>query len=144
MRAPAFQHEALFYAGQDEFLAETVPFIEEGIAANEPILVAVDAGKIARLKAELDGGSEAVAFVDMIALGRNPGCIIPAWRDFVAEHCAEGRPVRGIGEPIWAERTPAEMVECHRHEWLVNHLCDLVQLRSLPGGNVARLHMSLS
>jgi hypothetical protein len=25
--------------------------------------------------------------------------------------------------------------------WLVNQLCDLVQMRSLPGGNVVRLHM---
>src|SRR5207244_2662029 len=27
---------------------------------------------------------------------------------------------RGIGEPIWAGRSPAELVECHRHESLLN------------------------
>lgn len=27
---------------------------------------------------------------------------------------------RGIGEPIWAARTPAELVECQRHETLLN------------------------
>ena len=33
---------------------------------------------------------------------------------------ARGRPMRGIGEPIWAERSPAELVECQRHESLLN------------------------
>jgi hypothetical protein len=27
--------------------------------------------------------------------------------------------------------------------WIVNHLCDLVQLRSSPAGNVVRLHMAI-
>ena len=31
-----------------------------------------------------------------------------------------GKRLRGIGEPIWAARTPAEMAECHRHEGLLN------------------------
>src|SRR4030095_13290400 len=30
------------------------------------------------------------------------------------------RRARGIGEPIWAARTPAELVECQRHETLLN------------------------
>ena len=52
-----------------------------------------------RWGAELGGEGEAVQFVDMPALGRNPARIIPAWRDFVDEHGAGGRPLRGIGEP---------------------------------------------
>ena len=31
-----------------------------------------------------------------------------------------GGRARGIGEPIWAGRTPAELVECQRHETLLN------------------------
>jgi MEDS: MEthanogen/methylotroph, DcmR Sensory domain len=49
----------------------------------------------------------------------NPARIIPAWRDFVASVDGRGH-ARGIGEPIWAERTPAELVECQRHETLLN------------------------
>jgi anti-sigma regulatory factor (Ser/Thr protein kinase) len=67
----------------------------------------------------LGGEDKGVEFVDMAALGRNPACIIPAWRDFV-DRQTEGRPVRGIGEPIWAGRSPAELVECQRHECLLN------------------------
>jgi anti-sigma regulatory factor (Ser/Thr protein kinase) len=51
-------------------------------------------------------------------VGTNPARIIPAWNDFVTAH--EGRRLRGIGEPIWAERSPDELVECQRHESLLN------------------------
>ena len=59
-----------------------------------------------------------VRFAAMAALGRNPACIIPAWRDFVREG-GDG-PRLGIGEPVWPERSPAELVECRRHEALLN------------------------
>ena len=116
----AFHHEALFYRGDDEFLDGTVPFVREGVSAGEPALVAVDPRKAERMKADLGEDAEAVQFVDMPNLGRNPARIIPAWRDFVKEHLAEGSPVRGIGEPIWPGRSRAELMECQRHEWLLN------------------------
>jgi anti-sigma regulatory factor (Ser/Thr protein kinase) len=56
----------------------------------------------------------------MAGVGANPAWIIPAWRRFLDEHGADGRPVRGIGEPIWPERSPDELVECQRHEGLLN------------------------
>ncbi len=56
----------------------------------------------------------------MREIGRNPGTLIPAWRDFVDRHAAEGRGVRGVGEPMWRERTPAAKAECHHHEALLN------------------------
>jgi anti-sigma regulatory factor (Ser/Thr protein kinase) len=61
-----------------------------------------------------------VQFADMVELGRNPACIIPAWRDFVAPHLDAGRQPRGIGEPVWAERTPEELVEAQLHESLLD------------------------
>ena len=47
-RLPTFRHEALFYAGDDEFLQGTVPFILEGLAQHEPVLVVVSEPKIAQ------------------------------------------------------------------------------------------------
>ncbi len=55
----------------------------------------------------------------MDAVGTNPARIIPAWRAFVDEHAGK-RPFRGIGEPIWAGRSADELVECQRHEALLN------------------------
>jgi anti-sigma regulatory factor (Ser/Thr protein kinase) len=117
-RAP-FRHEALFYANHDGFMQGATSFIREGLASHEPALVVVNAEKIDQLHRELDDATGLVRFADMDDVGTNPARIIPAWRDFVDEHAGLG-PFRGIGEPIWAARTPAELVECQRHESLLN------------------------
>jgi anti-sigma regulatory factor (Ser/Thr protein kinase) len=54
----------------------------------------------------------------MAEVGRNPARIIPAWQDFLTD--AGGAEVRGVGEPIWAGRSPDALIECERHEALLN------------------------
>lgn len=98
----------------------TLPFVRDGVRAGEPVLVAVEQPKIELLREGLGEDARGVRFVEMRALGRNPGCIIPAWREFVAEHVSDGRRARGIGEPVWAGRSHAEIHECHQHEALLN------------------------
>jgi anti-sigma regulatory factor (Ser/Thr protein kinase) len=115
-----FRHEALLYAGDDAFADATLPFIRAAVAGREPILVVVGAAKIDRLRAELGDDATDVAFEDMAGVGTNPARIIPAWREFVDRNAAPGRRLRGIGEPIWAGRSAAELVECQRHECLLN------------------------
>ena len=115
-----FRHEALLYAGDDGFLAATIPFIRDGIAAGDAILVVVDAPKLERLRAALGDDADAVELADMAAVGANPGRIIAAWREFVDRYAGSGRRLRGIGEPINPRRAGAELVECHRHEELLN------------------------
>jgi anti-sigma regulatory factor (Ser/Thr protein kinase) len=116
----AFRHEAMFYSGDDGFLAGTIPFLAEAITAEQPALVVVSEPHIALLRAGIERSGDYVFFADMAAVGRNPARIIPAWREFLDSHASDGRPVRGIGEPIWPTRTPAELVECQRHEALLN------------------------
>jgi anti-sigma regulatory factor (Ser/Thr protein kinase) len=121
--APAragYQHEAFLYRSEAEFLAGTVPFIRAGLTADEPVLVAVVKPRLDLIAAALGADADRVALVDMAVLGANPARIIPAWRRFVTDHDADLRPVRGIGEPIWAGRSPAELVECQLHEALLN------------------------
>jgi anti-sigma regulatory factor (Ser/Thr protein kinase) len=122
--ANAFRHEALLYAGIDEFMAAAVSFLREGAAAGEAAMVAVDERKIRMLQEALGPDAETVSFVEMHGLGRNPARIIPAWRDFVSEHAGSGRGLRGIGEPVWAGRSAAEMTECECHESLLNRAFD--------------------
>jgi len=116
----SYRHEAYLYRGEDEFLAGTVPFVRDGVLAAEPVMVAVSAARIAAMRDALGAEAEGVAFVDMGGLGHNPARIIPAWQEFVDQTCAGGRPARGIGEPIWPGRRPAELVECQLHEALLN------------------------
>jgi anti-sigma regulatory factor (Ser/Thr protein kinase) len=115
-----FSHEALLYANDEDFLDGTLPFVRDGVAAGEPVLVALAAEKNERLRGELGGDADRVLFADMRELGANPARILPAWLDFVSAHGAGGGPMRGIGEPIWAERQGPELVECQRHESLLN------------------------
>lgn len=116
----SFRHEAFLYAGESEFLGGTLEFIHDGLEADEPTLVVVEDAKAQRLRDELDGDVDGVLFADMDLVGHNPAHIIPAWRAFVDEHAGTGKRLRGIGEPVSPRRTPAELVECQRHEELLN------------------------
>jgi anti-sigma regulatory factor (Ser/Thr protein kinase) len=116
---PDFRHAALFYGGDDGYVDGLAPFIREGIEAEEPVRVMVPGRKTGLLREALGQDAAHVHFADMTEVGANPARIIPAWRDFVTSR-APGRRLRGIGEPIWAERTPEELVECQHHEGLLN------------------------
>jgi anti-sigma regulatory factor (Ser/Thr protein kinase) len=116
----AFRHEALLYSGWADFVTVTVPFIREGLDAGESVLVVESPEKIDLLRVALDRDADRVLFADMAAVGANPARIIPAWRDFVTRSGAEGKHMRGIGEPIWNGRTADELIECQRHESLLN------------------------
>jgi anti-sigma regulatory factor (Ser/Thr protein kinase) len=118
--ACGFRHEAMLYAGDDAFLEGALDFLREGIARGEPALVVVSPRKIALLRKALRADAELVRFEDMTRIGANPARIIPAWRAFVRDAGAEGRPLRGIGEPISVGRSQGELAECHRHESLLN------------------------
>ena len=117
---PAFVHAAFRYADEEAYLAGIVPFVEEGIAAGHPVLVAVPAERLALLRRQFAARPPVLHFSPMEEMGRNPAWIIPAWADFLAAHRASGTPVRGIGEPIWHGRSNDELVECERHEALLN------------------------
>ncbi|MDQ3293693.1 MAG: MEDS domain-containing protein, partial [Actinomycetota bacterium] len=62
--ATAFRHEALLYAGDDEFVEATVPFIVDGLARHEHVMVAVSAAKIELLRSSLGWDGRWVDFVD--------------------------------------------------------------------------------
>ncbi|MGA8679714.1 MAG: MEDS domain-containing protein [Acidimicrobiales bacterium] len=115
-----FRHEAIFYSGDAAFVSATSPFLRQGIEANEPALVVVSGSKIDALRDELGDEAGSVQFADMEDVGLNPVRIIALWQRFVERHAPPGHPVRGIGEPLWSERSPAEMAECQRHERLLN------------------------
>jgi anti-sigma regulatory factor (Ser/Thr protein kinase) len=122
MTAPAtFHHEALFYDGDEDFVGRCRVFAEEGLDRGEPVLAMVGSRKLALLREALGERADGVEFADMEVIGRNPARIIPAWRRFVSGQGSEdGGGMRGIGEPIWAERAPDELAECQLHESLLN------------------------
>jgi anti-sigma regulatory factor (Ser/Thr protein kinase) len=122
-RQESFSHEAFVYATSGEFVAGTLPFLQEGLDAGEQLLAVLSPEKIDLLRPELGGDAHRVRFADMSTVGANPARIIPEWMRFVDER-VPGRGVRGIGEPIHAARSSAELVECQQHESLLNHAFD--------------------
>ena len=119
-----FSHEAFFYADLGEFFDETCGFVREGLDRDESVLVATGGERLAGLR-NLFGSEPGVQLADMEEVGVNPARIIPLWRGFLDENAAAGRAVRGIGEPIWAGRSDAELAECHQHESLLNMAFDI-------------------
>ena len=114
-----FVHPALFYDGDEEYLAGTVPFIRTGREAGEPVAVAVPGVRLGTLRKALGPAADEVTWLDMSEEGRNPRRIIPAvLREFADRHTA-GR-VRIIGEPVWPGRSAAEYPACAQHEALIN------------------------
>jgi anti-sigma regulatory factor (Ser/Thr protein kinase) len=115
-----FRHDAVVYRGEAGFLASVLPFVSDAIRRDEPVLVATLRPRADALRAELGDRAAGVEFLDMQAAGRNPARIIPVWSDFVARHAGSGKPLNGVGEPVWADRSADEVSECQRHEVLLN------------------------
>ena len=113
-----FRHEALLYRGVEEYVPAVVDLVRGGIEAGEAAFVAVPGPRMDLLRSALDGEADGVVFADMADLGRNPGRIIPAIREFVDRQ--EGARSRFVGEPIWSGRGEREIREATRHEALIN------------------------
>lgn len=119
MSTPAFHHEAFLYAGIDRFVDGALRFLAPAVAVGAPALVLSSSAKLDRLRRALGAGGGAVEYADVTEVGRNPNWILPLWCDFLDAHAGSER-VWGIGEPAWAVRSPAQLVECRHHEALVN------------------------
>ncbi|MFF0533853.1 anti-sigma factor RsbA family regulatory protein [Streptomyces coelicoflavus] len=114
-----FTHPALFYRSQDEYADRTVAFVREGLAAGEPVAVAVPGPNLELVRTGLGGDARDVTFLDMTDAGRNPGRIIPGVLRAFADAHARVR-VRIVGEPVWSGRSAAEYPACAQHEALIN------------------------
>lgn len=116
----AFRHDALFYSGAADYRAGLLEFVRDGLDRAEPVLVAVPQPGLGLVRSALrPDETERVRTADMGSAGRNPGRIIGSvLTAFVREHA--GRPVRIVGEPIWAGRSAAEYPACAEHEALIN------------------------
>jgi anti-sigma regulatory factor (Ser/Thr protein kinase) len=119
--AVGFEHEALLYRGEEEFLAGLLPFVRDGLERDEAVVVAEPAPRLELLRDALADDAPAVTFLDMAEIGANPARIIGVWASALEEHLQAGRQLRGVGEPAFHGRRHPELVECELHEQLLNH-----------------------
>ena len=116
---PGYDHTALLYHSEREYVDSLVRFISEGLDRAQPVLVAVPGDKLASLRDALgDAAAGNVKMIDITEMGRNPGRILAAEFAFVEEQ--RHRHVRMVAEPVWAGRTAAEYHACVQHEALAN------------------------
>ena len=119
-REAAFRHEALFYRDDEEFVALVGSYLRDGLERDETVVVVEPRAHLDLLRNALGNDATSVHWLDMADVGANPGRIIPLWADIVTGHGCTGRPVRGVGEPAFAARRPAELVESEVHEALID------------------------
>jgi MEDS: MEthanogen/methylotroph, DcmR Sensory domain len=117
--ADDFTHSALFYCGTAEYLEGTVLFIRDGLAAGEPVALAVPGPNLRLILTELGTDAERVRLLDMARSGRNSGRIIPNVLRAFADSHPSGR-VRIIAEQLWFGRTAREYPTCAQQEALIN------------------------
>lgn len=122
--AAGFEHEAFLYRDDDSFLAGLVPFVRDGLADGDRVVVAEPPGRRELLAGALGPDADAVRWLDMEGIGANPARILGAWTEVVRDATAAGAGLRGIGEPAWRGRRDAEYAECRLHELLLGTAFD--------------------
>ena len=70
--AGRFDHEALFYRDEEDFLAGLLPFVREGLELDEAVVVAEPRPRLDLLRDALGDDAAAVDLLDMAEVGRNP------------------------------------------------------------------------
>ena len=99
----------------------------------------------AGLLESLDASDHLVLAADELATNSirhgGGGGILRLWREPEAVVC-EVRDRGTITEPLVGRARPDANQAAGRGLWIVNEVCDLVQIRALAGGNVVRVRMS--
>jgi transcriptional regulator with XRE-family HTH domain len=115
------EHRVLIYDSDAEYLASTLPFLLEGIARDDCLLVVTNDRQIRLLRDALGDDAVRVELHDSAEWYRSPTGALRSYRSFVKERVESGaRWIRIIGEPVWAGRSQAEVAEWTRYESILN------------------------
>jgi anti-sigma regulatory factor (Ser/Thr protein kinase) len=136
-----FVHSALLYHSQREYLDFVVHFAIEGLAMDEPVLVAIPGDMMAVVHDELCGAGggvpDGLQMTDTTQVARNPSRFMAMAGSFVEEH--PDRRVRIVSEVVWPGRTANELLACVQHEALVNEAFEGRQVTGLCLYDASRL-----
>jgi anti-sigma regulatory factor (Ser/Thr protein kinase) len=115
----SYVHDALFYASDDELLTAAVPFLSEGLAKNETVLLECRGHVNELLTTALDDDPRVVCLPRPGSSGRPAGTI--AWYQETLQAEVDGgvSRVRGVGEVDFGT-TPAQWAEWARFESVIN------------------------
>lgn len=101
-------------------MAQTGPFLAQGIVAGELVMVQAGAVFLARMRAQLGPRAERVRCVDVDGLGSNPAVRTALWLSFADELRATDRLGRGLAAHAGPGHHPAALAEARLGEARLN------------------------
>lgn len=151
MSSASFAHDVLQYRGTDDLVNKAAQLVENSRREGATVAVAVPSPLVDHL-APLVAGHRFDTIVAIDDLGRNPGRFIELWSQALMTARRSGRPLLGLGQPVWPERSAVEVEECWISEALFDVafedvddfqlvcLYDLDTVDSASAGRAASLH----
>jgi anti-sigma regulatory factor (Ser/Thr protein kinase) len=113
-------HEGAFYGSDDEFLSLVVPFLEDGLAAGEPTLVAFDQWNEKLIRGAM-GPASGLSFLNGVAQYARPAGAIKKYRTMLAAHVAGGAKQIRVAGDVPHPGLGASWDWWARYEATVNH-----------------------
>jgi anti-sigma regulatory factor (Ser/Thr protein kinase) len=136
-----FVHSALFYHSQRDYVDFVTRFVVDGLAREEPVLVAVPRDSMGVVRDALgrapDASPAELQLIDITKVARNPGRFLAAADSFAEKH--PDRRVRIVSQLVWPGRTAEESLACVQHEALVNGAFEGHQVTGLCLFDASRL-----
>ncbi len=137
-----YSHSALFHDTDDELVAGLVSFVEQGIEADERVVVVVSSSVGEMIRERVGPGAE-FDLLNSADVYTQPVRTLGAYVETVRAGTGKGRSMRVAGQPIWTGLSPLEIAE-----WTcVEAACNLVfassPLQMLCPYDTARLDPSV-
>ncbi|RKS67739.1 DcmR-like sensory protein [Actinomadura pelletieri DSM 43383] len=108
MKRSAFVHHGCVYAGDEEFLRMVVPFVDEGLRRDEPVLVTTTPANLDLVRAALGRHARHVDYAETAFFGRRPPQRVAGFLGWRHRHPRAAR-VRILAEPVWAGRSARQI-----------------------------------
>jgi len=120
-RADMFDHRAVLYESDEEFVETAASFVRRALDADEPVLVVTTPRRGRALRRALAVADKDVEFRDSKRWYCDPIAALTAYRTFLMDRLAGGaRWVCIVGEPVWAGCSDEEVATWIRYEALLN------------------------
>ncbi|HEX7255383.1 MAG TPA: sensor histidine kinase [Gaiellaceae bacterium] len=120
VESPGLVHDAFVYSSEEEFLAGTLPFLEEGIKSGEPVLAAPTQRNARLLQERLGTRSGAVDWAEDPEAHRTVERL-GIFLDYIDRQLSDGATrIRLLGEPCWPRNGGPGVVEWKRYESFLN------------------------
>ncbi|GII54120.1 hypothetical protein Pth03_25090 [Planotetraspora thailandica] len=114
-------HQACLYGSDEEFLGMAVPFVLDGLAGGEPVLVTTTSRNLELLGETLGDDAGRVDHAETAYFGRRPAQRVTAFVRYWRRNSGRGR-VRVLAEPVWQGRSTRDVLAWTRMESALNLL----------------------